>query len=414
MSVVFAIRMYKIKSVKNQEGKYPIVLQVTWNRKVRRKRVGVSASIEQWDFNNHEFKKRVNGRWEKNKKLEEIEMKAIKIYEQHFDDKPFSYKDFLDLMWKKEEKKKMTVAKFCESVSQDFLKKGKANSAHYYKYTGTAILKVSPNDISFDEFTEDWLRKFEDYYQSRGVKCHNYMVHLRSVYNKAVQKRLVDFKNNPFKNPYTNPYGYDFSHLKKSKIGQFGNRIKDLSKEQIKQLWEYEPQTEKEAKFLAIWFFSFFNFGVNLTDVAALKNSHIRDNRWFYQRSKTGTGLKKGKPLLPEALDIIVKYDTKGKYIFDILEGYDESEEAKTTRIRRYARYIRNACTVISKRLKFDGYFTYYSARYTSATLALNEGADKNTVSHLLDHANFSTIDNYAGRADDDKVLKTMELLRMK
>jgi site-specific recombinase XerD len=52
--------------------------------------------------------------------------------------------------------------------------------------------------------------------------------------------------------------------------------------------------------------------------------------------------------------------------------------------------------------------------RYSSATVALNEGADKNTVSHLLDQENLSTIDNYAGRADDDKVLAAMEVLRLR
>ena len=62
----------------------------------------------------------------------------------------------------------------------------------------------------------------------------------------------------------------------------------------------------------------------------------------------------------------------------------------------------------------WDGYFTYYSARYSSATLALNEGAGRNTVSHLLDHENFSTIDNYAGRADEGKVLEAMEILRLR
>lgn len=43
----------------------------------------------------------------------------------------------------------------------------------------------------------------------------------------------------------------------------------------------------------------------------------------------------------------------------------------------------------------------------------LNRNADKNTVSHLLDHGNFSTINNYAGRADDEKVIAAMNLLRL-
>jgi hypothetical protein len=76
--------------------------------------------------------------------------------------------------------------------------------------------------------------------------------------------------------------------------------------------------------------------------------------------------------------------------------------------------YIRKAAKRISKRLGFDGCFTYYSARYSSATLALNEGVDRNTVSHLLDHENFSTIDNYAGRANDENMVKAMEVLRLR
>lgn len=151
-------------------------------------------------------------------------------------------------------------------------------------------------------------------------------------------------------------------------------------------------------------------------DLANLKYKDITGNRWFYNRSKTNVGLKNGKPLIPEALNIIENYGTKGgkdSYVFDILIGFDQNQESKTQRVLSYATYIRNACSRIAKRLDFDGHFSYYSARYSAATLALNEGADRNTISHLLDHENLSTIDNYAGRADDKKVIDAMELLRL-
>ncbi|MEL6719691.1 MAG: phage integrase SAM-like domain-containing protein, partial [Bacteroidota bacterium] len=340
MSISLVTQIHKTNSVKRKDGKFPIVLLVTWNRNVRRKRLGIYAFPEQWDMQNREFKKGVHGRRERNSELEVYEKKANNIYKKHFEGRNFNYKQFIEFF---EDKPSSTasVFEFCKEVAKGFEKRGQAHSAMYYEMTGRAVLKVSPNDISFEEFTEDWLREFEDYYQSRGVKCFNYMVHLRSIYNKAVQKKIADFRQNPFKNPYTNPYGYDFSHLKKSKIGQFGNRIKDLSKEQLIALKQYEPQTEKEAKFLSIWFFSFYNFGVNLIDVAHLKRSDIRNGRWYYSRSKTGTGLKNGKPLLPEALEIIEKYDTGKEYIFDILNGYDKDERTKAERTRKYARYIR-------------------------------------------------------------------------
>ncbi|MCT4664233.1 MAG: site-specific integrase [Flavobacteriales bacterium] len=417
MATMFVTRLQKIDSVKQKDGRYPIVLQVTFNRKVRRKRTGLNALIEQWDFTNHEFKKGVHGRRELNKKLEDIQKKAIKIYEKHFEDKPFDYKVFLELFEEKPIEKR-GVSAFCMEVSKGFIKTGQIHSANYYKHTASAVLKVAPKDLPFEDFTEDWLRKFEEYHISKGTKCHNYMVHLRSVFNKAVQKKLADFNRNPFKNPYTNPYGYDFSHLKKLKLKKT-KRIKDLDREQLIKLKNFDNMTEKERKYMAIWFFSFYCFGVNLIDIARMKYKHIKNDRWYYDRNKTGTGLKNGKPLIDEALNIIQKFGTsglKGKkddYVFDILVGYDENEESINKRVNYYANFIRNACKRVATRMGFDGHFSYYSARYSSATLALNEGADRNTVSHLLDHENFSTIDNYAGRADDSKVLKAMEILKL-
>ena len=414
--VTFSIRMHKSDSVQRKDGKYPIVLQITWDRKVRRKRLGVYAGIDQWDFDNHEFRKGVHGRREKNQQLEDIERKAQKTYDEYVEDRPFNYTKFGELMRGKKAEK-IGVAAFCKQVGDSFLKKGQASSGKYYQYTGVAVLKVSPNDIPFEEFTEEWLRKFEEYFNERGVKCYNYMVHLRSVFNKAVQKRLADFRHTPFKNPYINPYGYDFSHLKKSKISRANSkRVKDLTKEQVTILWDFSDMTEAEKRYMAIWFFSFFNVGVNLIDIAKLRYKHIRNNRWYYARSKTGVGLKTGKPLLEESLEIIEEYGTGGKgndYVFPILINYDQNEETITDRVLNYAGKIRQACQRIAKRKGFDGYFTFYSARHTAATLLLNNGADRNTVSHLLDHENFSTIDNYAGRADDEKVLQAMEILRL-
>ncbi len=232
-----------------------------------------------------------------------------------------------------------------------------------------------------------------------------------------MQVKVADFKKNPFKNPYTNPYGYDISKLKKKRIARVNtDRIKDLSFDQLKKLKLYEPRSAKQEEYLNVWWFSFYTMGVNLTDLAQLEKKDIRDNRWYYERSKTGTGLKRGKPLLPEALIIVEKMTKlypKSKYIFPILALKHKTELDMVKRVNDYASCIRKTASRISKCLEFDGYFTYYSARYSSATLALNMGADRNTVSHLLDHANFSTIDHYAGRADDGKVLEVMELLRI-
>ncbi len=420
MSVNFVTRLHK--AIKNADGKHPVVLQITWGNNVRRKRTGIWVSPSQFylDDDQQARLRDIHGRREKQKELDSMKRTAVRVYEDHFEGEEFDYNKFSRLFImkpEKEEKTIMKVSEFCTLVSEKFVKTGQIRSSLDYKTLANIILKVSPKDIFFDDFTMDWLYKFEDYFNERGTRGFNTMNRLKILFGKAVQAKVADFTKNPFKNPYTNPYGYDISKLKKKRIARVNtNRIKDLNLDQLKKLREYEPRTEKEKEYLMVFWFSFYTMGVNLTDVAQLEKKDIKDNRWYYERSKTGTGLKRGKPLLPEALKIVenmMKLHPRSKYIFPIISSKHKTEMDMVKRVNDYASCIRKTASRISKRLGFDGYFTYYSARYSSATLALNMGADRNTVSHLLDHANFSTIDHYAGRADDGKVLEVMEMLRI-
>ena len=65
----FAIRLDK--GTKLSGNKYPIVLQIIYDRKKRRKRLGMTATLAQWDTKQNEFRKGVHRRREKNEKLEE-------------------------------------------------------------------------------------------------------------------------------------------------------------------------------------------------------------------------------------------------------------------------------------------------------------------------------------------------------
>lgn len=416
-----SIRLHKTESLKDSKGRYPVVLLITHNRIPRRKRTGIWCKANQLsidDDGNARFQE-IHGRKEKQDKINTLLRQARRIIEDHFENVEFNYKKFCKLLDEKvdtKERKKVGVAEFCEQVSKEFLAKGQVRSSEDYRFLVNTILNISPNDLYWEDFNEEWLIKLEQSFVARGTNGAGHFRRLKALFGKAVQQRLVDFRNNPFKNPYTNPYGYDTSKLKKHRISKANpNRIKDLTKEQLLKLRDYEPISEKEAEYMDIWWFSFYCFGVNLTDLAYLQKKHIKGNRWYYTRSKSGVGLKSGKPLLPEAIEIIERRDTGDKYIFPILNnGYDDDILTASKRINDYAGYIRKAATRICKRLKMDGHFTFYSARHSAVTLAINSGADKHTASKLLDHSNFSTIDHYAGNVDDDKVIEAMEILRLK
>ena len=149
-AISFAIKLDKSTTLLGK--KHPIVLQTVFNRKVRRKRLGISAKIHQWDFNNDEFAKGVHGRRELNKQLDEHLEKAEKIYKRDFEGKHFDYKTFIEVFSDKRKGKEYKVAEFSMQVYQGFLLNNQGGSANDYKYLAYAIRKVSPDDLTFEQF----------------------------------------------------------------------------------------------------------------------------------------------------------------------------------------------------------------------------------------------------------------------
>lgn len=233
MGVMFAIRLDK--SAPLEGGKYPVTLQVTWDRKKRNKRLGLTASFDQWDFENHEFRKGVHNRTEYNRQLEEDLKRADGIKKDHFEDKPFNYKHFVEYFTRPKQER-ITVLKYCDKVSKDFIESEQIVSSRDYKIIKSAIEKVAPKDLDFTDINKEWLTKFEKFFHKRGANCFSYMKLIKALYLKAISENIVDVKYMPFKNPYTNPTGYDMAHLKKVKIKRANRRrIKDLSIEELQE-----------------------------------------------------------------------------------------------------------------------------------------------------------------------------------
>lgn len=408
MSTMFVIRLDKANKLR--DGKYPIILQITHNRKITKKRLGLSATFDQWDFVNHEYRKGVHGRAELNRELEENVRRARKIYDTEFYDRPFTYSRFIEY-FDKPKSRKLSVLDFCRMVSDDFLMTGQISSSTDYKTLGNAIGQLG--DLDFEDITKEWLLKFESHYHRKGTNCYSYMKLLKILYMKAVQKAVVDVKFYPFRHIFFNPFGYQPSTLKKVKISRTNNRrIKDIGQDDLVMIMNYKPQSDNERKCLDYWFLSYYMFGVNFIDIAKMQHRDIRGGKWYYSRSKTGVSLG-GKPLSDKVLEIIDRNSTSGEFVFDIFSESD-SESDRIRHINNMTKNITKTMKRISKKLGINGYFTFYSARHTATTIALNNGADRNTVSKLLDHSHVSTIDNYAGNADERNIIRAMELLELK
>lgn len=416
MQVSFNIRLFKSEQLDN--GKYPIVLQVIWREgeksKVRRKRLGISCHDSEWDRDNHRIQDGGWGSSKKNAKLQESLNKAEKIYREHFLNRKWDYREFAQYF--SEGKKEVTLTDFCNQLIKDFHKRDKAGTAIYYDDVLKALQKYTGKEvIYFQEVDHSFLKGFENYYVERGFNGMRSMRGLKAIFGKAVEDRVIDMKLMPFKCGY-NPIGYKFNHLKKVKSKKTKtNWIKRLSMSDMKKILSYQPTSYANEKAMDLWKFSYYTMGVNFKDIALLKMKDIRDGIWFYEREKTDTG-GRGKPLLPECLEIIEKYyNSKNKYVFhDILRDcYDESDESIKCRTRDYLANLRRRYKKISEELELSGYFTFYSARYTSSTIAAHKNANMKAVQNLMDHASITTTDNYVKFVDLGKMRETLELLRV-
>lgn len=413
----FSISIRLQESVTLKSNKHPIVLQFIWKNpgekrsQVRHKRIGFQALPEQWDEDRYRSSIRNGRRY--NSQLDELEDKAWDIYDKHYKGRIFNYRQFAEIF--DNEDAGMGIAAFAEIYKAELYGQDRAGTALYYRDVVRAVTKYVGGDISFEEIDEPWLRRFEAHQVTKGFKCNTYMRGIRALYNKAIERRYVDYKIMPFKSPL-NPYGYNFSHLTKLKgKNQKSLRIKTLSEDEIQKIIGYVPSGPDKERAIDLWLFSYYNMGVNLKDIAILQSHHIRDGVWYYQREKTRIGIK-GKPLIDEANHILEKYhNPENKYVFNFVlkDRYDKDEYAIKCRVRDVISNLRWRYIQISKEIGLDGYFTFYTARHSAASQAVRKGGNIKAVSQLLDHKSIQTTNNYVGNVDKDELSETLDLLRL-
>ena len=411
--VSFNIRLYTAEPLEN--GKYPVILQVSWRDqkpRMRRKRLGMSANPNEWDWDNHYFKGDVWGCVKRNAKLQEFQTKAKHI---HREMETWDYKQWAKIFDSKDDK--ITFDKWAKELIEEYNNRGQAGTADHYRDSMKALQKfMGKEQIVFEEITERVLGDLERNQIVRGFKGRRNFVGLKVIIGAAVKRRIIDKELMPFYCGY-NPTGYSFAHLDKVKLPKkrnTSNWIKRLGKQTHKVL-SYDAQTPSAQRDMDLWRFSYYTMGTDLKDIALMKFKDIEDGLWFYNREKTGEG-GLGKPLIKEAMDIVLKHhDPKNKYVFNwIMEDgkHDENDRMIRDRINCIISNLRRRYMKISKEIELDGHFAWRSARYSSASNAVNWGGNVKDVQVLMDHSSVTTTERYARYANHQNMIETLQLLR--
>ena len=228
----------------------------------------------------------------------------------------------------------------------------KLGTARNYRRTLSSFsLFLEGRDIPFRLLDEPLVIRYESWLRSRGVLRNSssfYMRVLRSVYNKAVTKRLVK-QTFPFQNVYT---GVD--KTRKRAIDE--QHILDLCKLSL-------PALSPLALARDLFLFSYCTRGMAFVDMAFLCKKNIHNGYICYTRKKTGQQLViRVEPLIQKIISRYAGQTKRSQYLLPIISSEDPviAFSQYQTALGYYNKLLKR----ISKILDLDISLSSYTAKH--------------------------------------------------
>lgn len=395
----------KIVSKKNvlKNGLYPIYLRVTIDRKSKFYSTPFSCKLSEWNENQGEFTSKFRNHLSFNKtlrKMKDSASDAISLLEKDYE----SYNLILfDKYYSQKDKQGLTLCELFQKEIDILYENGQISYSTSMNEALKALQKFKKDliDYKFENIDFQFLTDFENFLRKRGANDGGigvYMRNIRTIYNKAINYKIVQ------------PQYYPFRDFKISKYKK-RNLRKALTEKEFEILLNFDTEqipSAKNARYLYI--FSYYARGMNFTDLAELKWSDLENFQFNYNRNKTDVLLKVKLPNIPIIDEILQFYKiykpSETPYIFPILnkkikEYTPEEMKKRKDSVRSY--YNRQLKEIL-KLCEIDKNITFYTARHTFATTALRKDVNINIIKQSLGHKRLSTTENYLDDFKDSEV----------
>jgi integrase len=266
-----------------------------------------------------------------------------------------------------------------------------------YAATLSSFMKFREGqDILLYEVDSDTMMLYEAWLKGKGV-CPNtisfYMRILRAVYNRAVEKELVEQKH-PFKHVYT---GIDKT-VKRAVPLKAIKRIKELDLT-LKPHLDYARD---------LFLFSFYTRGMSFIDMAYLKKSDLKNGVLTYRRKKTNQQLTvKWEKYMAE---IVAKYNdcSTTQYLLPIITNplLDERKQYRNAIYR-----VNTALKEVARLVNLSIPLTMYCARHGWASVAKSKNIPLSVISEGMGHDSEETTRIYLASLDSDVIDQANSLI---
>lgn len=268
---------------------------------------------------------------------------------------------------------------------------GRYGIAQAYRSSLKSFVQFTGSErIPFQLFKPVVLKDYESWVLRQGC-CENtarfYLRNLRSIYNRAVDEKII----RPRVNPFTGIPLETMPTRKRSLPKRWLRRIKNLKLEEGSSL----------AMSRDMFLFSFYACGMGFADMACLKWEQVEKEKIHYDRVKTGRPVFvfAEKPML----EIIAKYRTDSSYVWSILSEKEDAEKNYKhyrSALSNFNRHLK----IIAKKANIPESLSSYMARHSWATAARNQLMPTAIISSCLGHASEKTTQIYLDSFNEDLV----------
>ncbi|MEL4306924.1 site-specific integrase [Joostella sp. CR20] len=394
-----------LRKTQLSDGKYPICLRVTKDRKSKFFKTIYNASTKEWNKNEGRFNSKKKDYLKHNEFLSGFENRAAKILgDLDLNKENYTLDDFEKELRVNTNPLNKNIFKLWDELINEMELAGRMGNARAYKdtYNSVMLFNNKSKNLSFDDVTPAFLSKYEAFLRSRGgtdggigVK----MREIRALYNKAIERGIEKKENYPFSK-------YKISRLKGKGIKR-ALGLKEVQKIINIDLSNHPHLVNSRNYFV----FSFYTRGMNFADMMKLRFEDISEDRIYYVRSKTnGNFIVK---ILPPVKEIISYYQKRriNKYLFPILLKENLTPQQLENRKKKALKKYNKDLKEIAKLCKIQKSITSYVARHSYANCLKEKGVATDIISESMGHQDLATTKAYLKELDSSLLDQASELL---
>lgn len=392
---------FRPSSVSGKEGN--IYYQVIHNRVVCPIRTDYRIFESEWDDGASTLSYPTPVHAERRNYLQSVEnhiewdIKRLKIIIALFDRRHECYTTD-DIVTKfSRQAKEQSLFTFMQEAIGQLKRLNRIRTSETYAATLSSFMKFREGqDILLCEIDSDTMMLYEAWLKGKGV-CPNtisfYMRILRAVYNRAVEKELVEQKH-PFKHVYTG-------------IGKTVKRAVPLKA--IKRIKELDLTLKPHLDYARdLFLFSFYTRGMSFIDMAYLKKSDLKNGVLTYRRKKTNQQLTvKWEKCMAE---IVAKYNdcSTTQYLLPIITNplLDERKQYRNAIYR-----VNTALKEVARLVNLSIPLTMYCARHGWASVAKSKNIPLSVISEGMGHDSEETTRIYLASLDSDVIDQANSLI---